>query len=131
MNRTTTEQKLQLIQQIRSRYRENRHDMYNREQILYGRSSYPPDDSVFPEDGGEITEPEVPFSGFRLRLFLAALLFVALVVMDVNKLQIAGITSDRIMEVISVDYESRLEQWMETFSGGAAEKENSQSVPQR
>lgn len=116
MNRTTTEQKLQLIQQIRSRYRENRHDMYNREQILYGRSSYAPDDEVFSEDEGEITEPEAPLSGFRLRLFLAALLFVALIVMDINKLQIAGITSDQIMEVISVDYESRLEQWMETYS---------------
>lgn len=124
MNRTSAEQKLQLIRQIRSRYREDRNDMYNRERILYGRSD-PPDDSMFSEDEGEFTAPEAPVSGFRLRLLLAALLFAALVAMDVNEIQIAGITTDTILEVISVDYESRIDQWMETFSGSVAEKEAS------
>lgn len=124
MSRIATEQKLQLIQQIRSRYRENRYDMYNREQILYGRAACPPD-AEFLEDTGEITEPEARVSGFWLRLFLAALLFAALVAMDVNDIQIAGITADTIMEAISVDYESRIDQWMETFDRGGAEKEDS------
>lgn len=134
MSNTTSEQKLRLIQQIRSRYRENRYDMYNREQILYGRAACPPD-AEFLEDTGEIAEPEAPVSGFRLRLFLAALLFAALVAMDVNDIRIAGISADTILEAISVDYESRIDQWMETFSGGRVEKEDSsavsQSVPQR
>ena len=30
------EQKLQLVQQVRSRYQENRYDLSNRERILYG-----------------------------------------------------------------------------------------------
>ena len=36
MSEITTEQRLQLVQQIRERYRNNKYDMKCREQILYG-----------------------------------------------------------------------------------------------
>ncbi|MCM1027140.1 MAG: hypothetical protein NC432_11940 [Roseburia sp.] len=136
MNHTTSEQKLRLIQQIRSRYRENRYDLYNREKILYGRADYPSYEE-FPEEEGEGTDPEAPVSGFRVRLFLAAFLFAALVAMDINDVRIAGITADTVMEAISADYESRIDQWIETLSDTAmpsaadAKETQSQSTPQR
>lgn len=119
MNSTTTEQKLRLIQQIRSRYRENRYDMYNREQILYGRAAYP-DDLEYGRDtdGSLLDEPGYPehVSGFRIRLFLAALLFAALVAMDVNGITIGSISAEKVMEVISVDYEEKIDEWVEAVS---------------
>lgn len=136
MNHTTSEQKLRLIQQIRSRYREDRYDMYNRERILYGRADYPPYEE-FPEEEGERTDPEAPVSGFRIRLFLAAFLFAALVAMDINDVRIAGITADTVMEAISADYESRIDQWIDTFSGTTipsaddGKETQGQSPPQR
>ena len=42
MSNVTTEQKLQLVQQVRSRYHEDQYDMSNRERLLYGRSSILP-----------------------------------------------------------------------------------------
>lgn len=121
MSNVTTEQKIRLIQQIRSRYREDRYDMYNRERILYGKAAQPPEPD-FPEEPtggpGGMEYPE-RVSGFRVRLFLAAFLFAALVVMDVNEIRIGGITAQKVMEVIAVDYEEKIDEWVEALSRSA------------
>ncbi len=107
------EQKLQLVQQIRSRYHENQYDLSNREKILYGRTGAVQPGSLYPEP--ELEQPH-PSSLFRVRLLMALLLFGLVVAMDMGGFQIAGLTADRILEAISADYEDTLNQWIETMS---------------
>lgn len=109
----TTEQKLRLVQQVRSRYNEDRYDMYNRERILYGRAN--PPDLEMPEEPGAANPPS-GFSSFRFRLLLAALLFAAVIAMDINGIEVGGITSDKILEVISTDYEEKIDEWAAALS---------------
>jgi len=113
MSDTTMEKKLRLVQQVRSRYNEDQYDMSNRERILYGRSFR----RELPEEGnpGEASgQNEV--SSFRLRLILAVLLAVAVIFMDKNNINIAGITSDGIFQAISADVEDDIEAWAAVIS---------------
>lgn len=109
----TTEQKLRLVQQVRSRYNENRYDMYNRERILYGRA-VPPEPELAEEPGA--ADPPSGFSSFRFRLLLAVLLFAAVIAMDINGIELGGITSDKILEAISTDYEEKIDEWAAALS---------------
>ncbi len=107
MRDVSTEQRLRLIQQVRSRYHENQYDLSNRERILYGKSfTQEAPGSVQPE--GPVTDTK-PFSSFKLRLFLAILLGVAVISMDRNQIKIAGITSEQIYQAISADFEEHIE----------------------
>lgn len=117
MNDTTMEQKLQLVQQVRSRYQEDQFDLSNRERILYGRTSMMPDRASYsdPYREGQIPEEQMP-SSFRIRLFLAVFLVLTVIIMDKNDMELAGITSEKIYEVISADYEDVLETWVEALS---------------
>ncbi len=111
MKDVTSEQKLQLLQQIRSRYNEDRYDMRDRERILYGRESVRP----WEEDGMD-PEQERPQSTFRLRILLAVLLFAAVVMIDSNGTSLGGLTAEKIYQIISADYEDKIEEWVETLS---------------
>lgn len=114
MSDVTMERKLRLVQQIRSRYNQDQYDMYNRERILYGRTN-PPEVRPFPGDPDNAELP-VRFSAFRMRMLLAVLLAAAVIAMDVNGIEVGGITADKILEVISMDYEDRIDEWVETLS---------------
>lgn len=111
MKNVNSEQKLQLIQQIRSRYNEDRYDMRDRERILYGRESVRP----WEEDGTD-PEQELPQSSFRLRVLLAVLLFAVVVTIDTNGTSLWGLTAEKIYQIISADYEDKIEEWVETLS---------------
>ena len=105
-----TEKRLQLLKQVRSRYNEDQRDMTKRELILYGRSSRPVSDDL---------EQKVPSdaehaSFFRIRLVLAVLVFAAVIFIDMNGIEMAGITAEKIFQAISADYyEEVLESWAE------------------
>ena len=126
MSDITMEKKLQLIQQVRSRYHENQYDLSNRERILYGRTGFSQErrergelySDAYEDAYGEPLMPSgAPFSFFRLR-FLAALLLLALVIlMDKSNISVAGITTEKIFEMISADYEDKITEWVETMSG--------------
>lgn len=123
MSDMTVEQKLQLVQQVRSRYHENRYDMSNRERILYGKAAVVPERMRY----GESMEGGNPYGGmgqpagtglsfFGVRLFVAALLLTAVIVMDRNGVSVAGITTEKIFQVISADYEDKIEEWVEAMA---------------
>lgn len=114
MSEFTTEQKLRLVQQLRSRYHQNRCDMSSREQILYGKSEEP---SV-----GGYPEETRQSSSLRLRLLLAALLLGTVVFMDMKKIEIGGITADKIYRVISADYGAMMEKWAFELSEALVQK---------
>lgn len=98
----TTEQRLRLVQQVRSRYQEDQYDLSDRERILYGR------------DGAEPAYSTVSF--FRLRLLVAVFLLAAVIIMDKNGIKVAGITTEQIFQAISADYDEKIEEWVEAVS---------------
>ncbi len=112
MRDVATERKLQLIQQVRSRYNEDRYDLSNRERILYGRESVRP----WEENGDDPEWEQPPQSSFRLRVLIAVLLFAAVVAIDTNGTSILGITAEKVYQIISADYEDKIEEWVETLS---------------
>lgn len=114
MSDVTMEQKLRLVQQIRSRYNEDQYDMSNRERILYGKSVR----REYCRVGADTETPETPpaLSSFKVRLVLAALLAVLLIAMDKNDSKIAGITSNEIFRAISADFEDDMAEWVAAMS---------------
>lgn len=117
MSDGTMEKKMQLVRQVRSRYHENLYDMSNRERILYGRTSVTPEKlgytSPYEDVYGEMAPPvNRPFSSFKLRLWIAVFLALAVIYMDTNGMKVAGITTEKIFEVISADYEDMIETWV-------------------
>lgn len=121
MSDVTMEQKLQLVQQVRSRYHENQYDLSNRERILYGRSSvgFQDEDSLrytgpYYDDAGQ--PEQEPYTFFKGRVWIALFLVAAVIVMDRNHMEIAGITAEKVFEVISADYEEVIETWAEALT---------------
>lgn len=115
MRDVTTEQRLRLIQQVRSRYHENQYDLSSRERILYGKSfTRESPDRTDPESMSDTERP--PVSSFRLRLVIAILLGAAVISMDRNHIKIAGITSDQIYQAISADFEDNIEKMVAAMS---------------
>ncbi len=112
MSEVSTENRLRLLKQIRSRYEEDQNDLSSRERILYGHSSRP-DTVRYSYDGNsreaELSEEQPSF--FRLRLAVALLLAAAVIFMDRKQVSLAGITSDQVYGAISADYEEKLEEW--------------------
>ena len=109
MSDVSTENKLRLLKQIRSRYQEDQLDLNSREQILYGKSSRSSSRYESPVDEDPLPDGQVSF--FRLRFVLAAMLVGLVILMDVKGISLAGITADKIFQAISADFEEKLEQW--------------------
>lgn len=116
MNDLTMEKRLQLVRQVRSRHSENRYDLSNREQILYGKTTLSSEGEYW-DSAQPSGEDEIPVSSFKLRLLLALFLFGVVVFMDRSQTAIGGITSEKLYRVISADYEEKIEDWVETLSG--------------
>ena len=105
-----TEKRLQLVKQIRSKYNEDQRDLTNRELILYGKSTRPITEELYEQQ----EQPEVgQISFFRIRLVIAVLLFAAVIFMDMDNMEMAGITAEKIFQAISADYKDVLETWAE------------------
>lgn len=129
MSDITMEQRLQLVQQVRSRYHENQSDLSSRERILYGKTSADPGKtgyfSAYEDpygnrfDGNDIPG-DSPFTFFRLRFILAMVLLAFVILMDKNSIDVAGVNSEKIFEMISADYESKIEEWVEAMSASTA-----------
>ena len=106
MSDVSTEQKLRLIQQVRSRYNQNQFDLSNRERIIYGKSfSKVPYNDKETMDSDAKPQP----STFKMRLMIALLLGAAVISIDRNNIKIAGITSEQIYQAISADFEENIE----------------------
>lgn len=119
MSDVTMDQKLRLVQQVRSRYQENQYDMSNRERILYGKTSLPNGeyDYSYRDMYGEPTEPAGGYiSFFKLRVWAAIFFLAVVILMDKSGMKVAGITTEEIFRAISADYEEKIEEWVEALS---------------
>lgn len=112
MGDISTQQKLQLTRQVRERYQQDRQDMGQREQLLYGRSlSYFEDEPV--PDYGEAADYGGRYGGgeekagtLGLRILLAAVLVCLLVLADRRGDTLFGLTASQIGEYIRLDFTS-------------------------
>lgn len=118
MRDVTTEQRLRLVQQVRSRYQENQYDLSNRERILYGKS-FVREAPENPQQENPDIDPK-PISSFKLRLIIAVLLGAAVIFMDRNDIKIAGITSEQVYQAISADFEENIEKMAAAMSQDTA-----------
>ncbi len=109
--------KLELIQQIRSRYQQDRYDMFHREKLLYGRTTPLPVDNGDMKEGtvGEYDEEE-HFSTLPLRTLLAVGLFLLIIVCDMSGKSFMGIQPGQCFSAISADYESSIAKWVDAAS---------------
>lgn len=119
--------KLELIKQIRSRYQQDRYDMFHRERLLYGRTTPIPaeNDEFVEEDTGE----EEHFSTFPLRVLIAAGLFVMIVLCDMSGKSFLGIPSSQCFSAISADYENSITKWADAASNAASQNPPAGSRP--
>lgn len=128
MEEISTEQKLQLVQQIRSQYNRNRYDMNHREQILYGRTSSTAGLSQmnsynkmsFQKEKLSTTEAEADVTltsvSLKFRCALAALLFIFAVISDFFGIKPLGLEMQQIFTYIAADYREYVSDYVETLS---------------
>lgn len=110
MGDISTQQKLQLTRQVRERYYQDRQDLGQREQLLYGRPLSYFDEE--PDSGyGDAADYGSGYGGkgekastLGLRILLAAVLLCLLVLMDRRGDTLFGLTSRQIGEYIRLDY---------------------------
>ena len=110
MGDISTQQKLQLTRQVRERYQQDRQDLGQREQQLYGRSlSYFEEEPVY--NYGETADYSSKYGGggektgtLGLRILLAAVLVCLLALADRRGDTLFGLTSQQIGEYIRSDY---------------------------
>ena len=105
----STQQKLQLTRQVRERYQQDRQDLGQREQLLYGRTL-----SYFEEEPLYSYGDEANYSGMEdrsggkggtlgLRILLAAILVCLLALADRRGDTLFGLTSGQILEYLRYD----------------------------
>ena len=105
----STQQKLQLTRQVRERYQQDRQDLGQREQLLYGRTL-----SYFEEEPPYSYDDEADYSGMGdrsggkggtlgLRILLAAILVCLLALADRRGDTLFGLTSGQILEYLRYD----------------------------
>ncbi len=92
MQHISTDTKLKLVQMIRAESQENRQKMRSRESLLnYG---YTFDEPKAAEGDG------YSLAGMRLRMFLAAALFLSFFALDYTKAEVASVNSTKIVRVV-------------------------------
>lgn len=140
MSDITMEKKLQLISQVRSRYRHDQSDLLHREQLLYGKTSidrlrreaknpygYSPNrqremDEEFMEydpynELGEGYPDGVSGAGpFRIRLFAALVAFLLILALDKNGRDLFGFSTEQIFHSIAKDYVTDAENMFQSIS---------------
>lgn len=122
------EKKLELMQQVRSRYDRDQNDMIRREMLLYGKTGNTRTMGTDPY-GDQIENPfmsqmqqtspaqeEQPFSTFTLRILLSAGLFLLLIICDISGKNFFGLPPAECFQAISKDYESSITQWVNAAS---------------
>ena len=117
---TTIEKKLQLVKQIRSQYNQNQYDLSNREQILYGRTSYKTPslsrgdtfhDITHGDEASSIngTEDTTLASGsLKVRSMLAVMLVVFAILFDLLGVAPGGVKMQQVFNAIAADYQENM-----------------------
>lgn len=111
MNRIDTDKKLALVHSIRMQNQYNRMKCREREQLIYGIGSEPDKRELFGtetaaympgyEENTASPAKERILSGFRLRFILAIALIGIFIYLDINKIDIYGMTTDDLFQLFT------------------------------
>lgn len=121
MDNISTEQKLELVKQIRSKYNENITDMSHRERVLYGRTSYSGKPDVISSSSVDRSwyydepadEDSMEHFGFgRVRLLIAIILLTGVISLDLSEKSLMGVSMDKVFTAISQDYQQEIAAWV-------------------
>lgn len=106
MSQYNSEQKLRLLQQIRSQYEQNLFDMKKREHILYGTSFNDPQEyNTAPSKDDSSVQ-----GTFRIRFAIALMLFVIIILLDIEGAKFIGIDSTEVFAAMDADYIAQIEE---------------------
>lgn len=111
MSKVNTNRKLELVRMVRMQHQSNRNECRERERFLYGKSSYPSTrgeiygaESTAYLSGSEDVVPgyekDKIFTGFRVRLFLAIVLFGVFIFLDRNQITLYGTTTADLFQMM-------------------------------
>lgn len=114
MGKFTVDKKLELISQIRSRYQQDRYDMFRRERLLYGKVTPIPTENE--ETAVDEYDEEISFSTLPLRTLVAVGLFLLVIICDMSEKSFMGIHPSQCFSAISTDYESSITKWVDAAS---------------
>lgn len=92
MSNLNTEQKLQVVQQIRSQYAKNKYDMQNRERILY---NYP---VKYPVRDCSAEAKEI--STLKIRILVTVILVILVIGLDVLNVKPKGLDMEKVFQMI-------------------------------
>lgn len=111
MNRIDTDKKLALVHSIRMQNQYNRMKCREREQLIYGIGSEADKRELFStetaacmpgyEESIAARPKERILSGFRIRFLIAAVLIGVFIYLDINKIDIYGMTTDDLFQLIT------------------------------
>ncbi len=105
MSDFSTQQRLQLKRQVRERYQQDRQDLGQREQLLYGRTlSYFDEEPSLDYDTGDMGGNAGGGGTLGLRILLAAILVCLLAMADHRGDTLFGFTGSQILEYLRYDY---------------------------
>ena len=107
-DRIKLEKKLELMQQVRSRYNRDQSDLAQRERILYDVPRKEPE--TVPE------QDVLPFPSLAMRFLFAVGLGTLLILCDLSGRPFFGISTEQCFQAISEDYESSITQWVNAAS---------------
>ena len=119
LKETTVDQKLELIRQVRSQYRQNQNDLMHRESILYDRplrsianteESFSSDDTYY--EPYQIQKKGSQTSGtLKIRYVLAFSLTALVILFHQNQIKPAGINMEQVFLTLEQDYEDIIMSW--------------------
>ena len=115
-NEFTVDQKLELIRQVRSQYRQNQNDLMHRESILYNRPIRPL------VNNDTLSTTDVSYSDshkkgsqtdgtLKIRCITAALLTVLVILFHDTGINPAGLNIDQVFLTLEQDYEEVILSW--------------------
>lgn len=116
MSNFTVDKKMELMRQIRSRYQKDRNDLFRREQLLYGKTSFYPAEEIGMREMTDLEDEGEPIQTFPLRVLLAVALFLLIIICDMSGKSFLGIRAEQCFSAISADYEDSITTWVETVS---------------
>lgn len=116
MNEITTEQKIQLVQQIRNQNSQNRYDMSARERILYGSTPPVASSNITDTDNNKLIASE----SLKCRGAIAAMLLIFAIVFEIMGVKLFGMEMEQIFTYISADYVDDVQEYVETMVNKAS-----------
>lgn len=119
MSDFSVEQKLELVQQVRSQYYRNQSDLMNREEILYGKAQVRKPTEAYsppvPPTLDHTAEASSEDDTRKLRFGLTAVLVLLIILFDKSNTSITGVSMEQVFDVIAYDYEEVIDTWVDTL----------------